>query len=84
VSYVSRLEGGQVAPGIDLVERIARAMAIAVYELLPGKGEPDPLPLLHEQAQKMLNSLVRIGNAEAFTRLNPIMAVILESVTRRG
>src|SRR5471030_3057874 len=30
VSYVSRLESGQIAPGIDLVERIAKSMAIAV------------------------------------------------------
>jgi transcriptional regulator with XRE-family HTH domain len=84
VSYVSRLESGQIAPGIDLVERIAKAMAIAVHELLPGKGEPNPLPLLHEQAQKMLSSLIRTGNAEAFTRLNPILALILESASRRG
>lgn len=84
VSYVSRLESGQIAPGIDLVERIAKAMVIAVHELLPSKGEPNPLPLLHEQAQKMLGSLIRTGNAEAFTRLNPILALILESASRRG
>jgi len=84
VSYISRLESGQIAPGIDLVERIAKGMEIAVNDLLPGKGEPNPLPLLHEQAQKMLGSLIRTGDVDAFTRLNPIMSMILESATRRG
>jgi hypothetical protein len=55
-----------------------------VHELLPGKGELNPLPVLHEQAQKMLGSLIRTGDAEAFTRLNPILALILESASRRG
>ena len=84
VSYVSRLESGQIAPGIDLVERIAKAMAIAVTELLPVSGQPNPLPLLHEQAQKMLNSLIRSGDAEAFIKLNPILALIVESASRRS
>jgi len=84
VSYVSRLESGQIAPGIDLVERIAKSLAIAVAELLPAKGEPNPLPVLHEHAQKMLLSLIRHGDAEAFHRLNPILALILESASKRA
>jgi transcriptional regulator with XRE-family HTH domain len=84
VSYVSRLEGGQVAPGIDLAERIAESIAVPLAELLPSKEVPDPMPQLKEQARKLLESLIRHGDAQAFTQLNPIMSLILESATRRA
>ena len=84
VSYVSRLEGGKVAPGIDLVDRLAESLGAAAADLLPAGTPPDPLPGLRAQARALLEELVRSGDAEAFARLNPLLALILEAAARRG
>jgi transcriptional regulator with XRE-family HTH domain len=83
-SYVSRLEAGRVAPGIDLVERVAAALGTTVADLLPAAAPPDPLPVLREQAARLMAALVREGDAEAFARLNPILALVVEAAARRG
>lgn len=84
VAYVSRLEGGRVPPGIDLVERLAAALGTAAADLLPADAPADPLPVLRDQAQRMLGELVRVGDRDAFARLNPILSLILEAAARRG
>lgn len=83
-AYVSRLESGAVAPGIDLVERVAAALGASAASLLPDAGPADPLPALRDQAVRMLGELVRAGDAEALARLNPVLALLLESAARRG
>lgn len=83
-SYVSRLEAGRAAPGIDLVERLAKALGTDAADLLSGPGQPDPLPVLKEQAQRMLNTLIERGDREAFLKLNPVLALLVEASTKRG
>src|SRR5579872_6781690 len=39
-SYVSRLESGLIAPGIDLVARLARALGSSISELFPLDDQP--------------------------------------------
>ena len=41
VTYVSRLEAGGAAPGIDLLERLAAALGVKVTELLPATPGED-------------------------------------------
>jgi transcriptional regulator with XRE-family HTH domain len=83
-SYVSRLEGGKVAPGIDMVERLASVLATSVTDLLPTNPPPDPLPVLQEQAKEMLNTLLDKGGREVFLRLNPFLAFLVEAATKRS
>jgi transcriptional regulator with XRE-family HTH domain len=83
-SYLSRLESGKVAPGIDMVERIASALGTTVAELLPEGTAPDPLPILREQAKRLLETLVRDGEVEDFLRLNPVLVLVQEAALRRG
>ena len=82
-AYVSRLEGGQVAPGIDLVERLAAALGTGVADLLSASSPPDPLPGLRADARRMLDELERVGDATAFTRLTVLLAAVLEAARRR-
>ena len=82
-AYVSRLEGGRVAPGIDLVERLAAALGTGVADLLPANSPPDPLPGLRADARRMLEELERVGDATAFTRLTALLAAVLEAARRR-
>jgi transcriptional regulator with XRE-family HTH domain len=82
-SYVWRLESGGAAPGIDLVDRLAVALGTTAAELLPASEPPDNLPVLREQARKLFETLFIEGDRETFLLLNPLMARLLESPTRR-
>lgn len=82
-SYLSRLEGGKVAPGIDMVERLAGVLGITPAELLPHGDFPDPLPVLKEQAREMTETLFEKGDQETFRKLNPLLALLVEAATKR-
>ncbi len=82
-SYVWRLESGGAAPGIDLVDRHAVAMGTSAADLLPLTEPTDNLPVLREQARKLFESLMVEGDRETLLLLNPLMARLLESPTRR-
>ena len=82
-TYISEMEHGDTTPGIDLIARLAGALGVAPSELLPPKGA-DPLPVLRKQAKEMLEKLLRDGDVEAFLKLNPILALLVEDLARRG
>ncbi len=82
-SYVWRLESGGAAPGIDLVDRLAVALGTTAADLLPVEEPPDNLPVLREQARKLFETLISEGDRETLLLLNPLMARLLESPTRR-
>jgi transcriptional regulator with XRE-family HTH domain len=81
-TYVSEMETGDTTPGIDLIARLAGALGVAPSELLPSEEE-DPLPALKEQARKLTDTLFKSGDAEAFLKLNPILALLVEDLGRR-
>jgi len=83
VSYVSRLESAKIAPGIDMVERLAAALATDVSDLLSQPIAADPLPVLKEQADRMVATLLEKGDRDTFMRLNPILALFVESTKHR-
>src|SRR2546423_13368145 len=53
VSYIGRLESAGAAPGIDLVERLAKALGITVADLLPTTAPPDDGALLRDHAKSL-------------------------------
>src|SRR4051812_5702620 len=77
-THLSELENAAIAPGIDLVDRLARALGTTAADLLPAAGGPDPLPLLKEHASQMLAVLQEKGDRESFLSLNPILALLVE------
>ena len=49
VSYITRLEAGSYAPGIDLVQKLAVALGITAADLLPAADPPpDAVAALRE------------------------------------
>ncbi|HEU5119193.1 MAG TPA: helix-turn-helix transcriptional regulator, partial [Isosphaeraceae bacterium] len=42
-TYIAKLEAASVAPGIDLVARLAKALGTSISDLLPEEDVPDPL-----------------------------------------
>jgi transcriptional regulator with XRE-family HTH domain len=56
-NYVSRLEGGGAAPGIDLAARLALALGVPVADRLPTAPEVDDLAVTRRQARKLFDEL---------------------------
>ena len=78
-SYVGRLEGGGVAPGIDLVARLAAALGTGVHDLLPDGPPADPDAVLREQAARRAEALVQTADRETLLMLTPLLARLAES-----
>lgn len=81
-SYVGRLESGAVAPGIDLVDRLAKALGTTGQDLLPITASPDTLAMLKDQAQSLFASLLAAADRESLLMLNPLLARLNESMNR--
>ena len=82
-SYVWRLESGGAAPGIDLVERLATALGTTVHDLLPTTVAPETVVVLRDQARKLFEGLLESADRETLLMLNPLLARLGESPTRR-
>ena len=82
-SYVWRLESGGVAPGIDLLERLATALGTTAPDLLPSADPPDTLPILRERARRLFDDLLATSSREDLIMLCPLLARLGESPTRR-
>ena len=80
----SWVKGHSGDPMNDLVDRLARALGTTAADLLPAASPPDPLPALVEQARRMLDTLVESGDRDAFVRLNPLLALLVEAAVKRG
>lgn len=82
-SYVGRLEAGNAAPGIDLVARLATALATTVHELLPSSSSTDTEVVLRDRAKALFEDLLATADRETLLMLCPLLARLAESPTRR-
>jgi transcriptional regulator with XRE-family HTH domain len=82
VSYIGRLEAGGAAPGIDLVDRLAKALATTVADLLPTTASPDTAAALRDQARRLFEALVVAADRETLLMLCPLLARLNESMNR--
>jgi transcriptional regulator with XRE-family HTH domain len=83
VTHLSELENAEIAPGIDLVDRLARALGATLADLLPSTTPAEPLPVLREQAERLFSTLLEKGDRETFLRLNPFLALLVEAASKR-
>lgn len=81
-SYIGRLETAGAAPGIDLVDRLAKALGTTGQDLLPITAAPDTLAVLREQSQRLFSSLLQAADRETLLMLNPLLARLNESMNR--
>ncbi len=84
-SYVSRLEGGSIAPGIDLVARLARSLGCAVAELLPEErmAHQDSRKVVEAQAKHLFDMILKSPDVANVFLLAQILALVAESVERQ-
>ncbi|MBX9584066.1 MAG: helix-turn-helix transcriptional regulator [Gemmataceae bacterium] len=73
-TYVTKLEAGRAAPGIDLVNRLAKGLSTTVADLLPQDEPPDPAEVLRKQAKKLADDLIKSADRETLQVLVPLLA----------
>jgi transcriptional regulator with XRE-family HTH domain len=78
VVYIGRLESGGAAPGIDLVDRLAKALGTSVTDLLPAMPSPDTLAVLKDQAKDLFDGLIRTADRETLLTLCPLLRLFAE------
>ena len=61
-TYISKLETAQIAPGVDLVARLCRALTCSISDLLP-TAQPELGELL-DQARRRFDEVLRSGDRE--------------------
>jgi transcriptional regulator with XRE-family HTH domain len=81
-SYVTRLENGLVAPGIDLVARLAVALGVAITDLLPSVPPADPADVLRRQARELFDNLLAGADRELLQMVCPLLARLTEAPAR--
>jgi transcriptional regulator with XRE-family HTH domain len=81
-NYVSRLEGGGAAPGIDLVARLALALGVPVADLLPMTPPLDELAFSRQQAKKLFDKLLQTEDRAVLLLLTQLLARLAEATNR--
>ena len=78
LTYISRLEAGGAAPGIDLVERLALALGVGVTDLLPtsGNGTADER---RQRVRGLFETVLPKAGPQALATLDGLLAVMAES-----
>jgi transcriptional regulator with XRE-family HTH domain len=80
-AYVGRLERGGAAPGIDLVEKLARALGATAADMLPAAETPDPGAVLREQARRLFDALVQTEDQATLSLLTQILARLTQTTS---
>jgi transcriptional regulator with XRE-family HTH domain len=79
LSYISRLENGGAAPGIDLVAQLAEALGTTIADLLPAQTPHDTADILRQRARRLFDGLLPKADRETLQLLVPFLARISES-----
>jgi transcriptional regulator with XRE-family HTH domain len=81
-NYISRLEKGGAAPGIDLVARLAVSLGVPISDLLPTTPSLDDLTVTRTQAKKMFDELLRSDDRAVMLVLTQVLARLSEATNR--
>jgi transcriptional regulator with XRE-family HTH domain len=81
-NYISRLEGGGAAPGIDLAARLALALGVSLADLLPTTPVLDDMAVTRRQAKKLFDELLQREDRAVLVLLTQLLARLAEATNR--
>lgn len=81
-AYIGRLERAEGAPGIDLVDRLARALATTSADLLPTTPPPDTEMALKDQAKRLFDHVHQTADREKLQLLCPLLRLFVAEKTK--
>ena len=83
-NYISRLEAGGAAPGIDLVARFCAALGVPVADLLPITPPTHDLTVMRQRAKKVFDALIQTEDRAILLLLTQVLARLAEATNRTG
>jgi transcriptional regulator with XRE-family HTH domain len=78
-NYISRLEGGGAAPGIDLVARLAGSLGVSMADMLPMMPHLDDMAVTRKQAKKLFDDLMQSDDRAVLLVLTQVLARLVEA-----
>lgn len=84
VSYITRLESGSYAAGIDLVQRLAAALGVTAADLLPAEEPPDAATVFRERARTLFEGLVEAEDEQSLSLLVQLLDKLSRASTPEG
>jgi transcriptional regulator with XRE-family HTH domain len=73
--YISRVENGRTVPGIEVLEKMARALEVPMYRLFyEGENPPKPDFIRASQRQKEINGKELPSNAPVLHQFRRLLA----------
>jgi transcriptional regulator with XRE-family HTH domain len=78
-SYISRLEAGGAAPGIDLLERLAQALKVSLTDLLPPPTVSLTADAHRERVKNLFEAVLARSGQETLSMLELFLARLAES-----
>jgi transcriptional regulator with XRE-family HTH domain len=84
LSYISKLEAGGAAPGIDLLERLAQALEAGVVELLPSPAVRETEAVSRERLRQSFETLLDRAGPETLALLELFLTRLLQSAALRS
>ncbi len=79
ITYVSRLEAGGAAPGIDLLERLAQALQVHVTDLLPPAALPGTSEAHRQEVKALCDSVLARAGRETLSMVGVLLNRLSES-----
>lgn len=84
LSHLSKLERGDAAPGLDLIDRLARALGTTVTGMLPMTGSPDDAEAHRERVRKLFEGLVSEAGPNTLAVLEGLLTRLSEAATSKS
>ena len=78
-SHLSKLEKGEAAPGLDLLDRLAKASGTTVLGLLPPPAPAGDVVAQRDQIRKVFESVLGKAGGETLQLLERLLAYLAES-----
>ncbi len=78
LAYVGRLEAGAASCTIVVLEKIAKALAVSVGELLPSSSPPDTTTHLQQRVRSLSDRLAQTADRETLALAAQFLARLSE------
>lgn len=83
LSHLSKLERGDAAPGLDLLDRLARALGATVTGMLPTTGAPGDTEAHRERVRTLFEVLVSEAGPDTLAVLEGLLTRLTEAAASK-
>lgn len=83
LSHLSKLENAEAAPGLDLLDRLARALGTTVTGLLPPPAAPETAEAHRELVRRLFDGFVSGAGSETLAVVEGLLTRLAESASSK-